>query len=302
LLEVRLWYVRMSSSFKRRGKEKAAVRPDATASTARRAPSSPSSFPSSATTAASELKFSDNGTVSFSAHHPIHHPILDPRRQGNPTHAPPPQPAPTVAAPHRPLPGTRPWTSNLTVTSFGLREVDTLLFSAGGRDAGGGGQPLRTLTVLEEDRLSDDLSRALCRCWCAEGVAQRQLVLLAGTAASLEGAGLDDGLVSDLGGSTPEELEDFVRSLPRDLHLDKSREQARQGGDGKDSHHGNAHNRESISAIAEEEGDEEDRDQDRATTSEDEGLVNAWQYRKSVQGQRSGINSGARDSSPIYLF
>ena len=56
------------------------------------------------------------------------------------------------------LPGTKSWTNNLTLTSFGLREIDSFLFSSGGE---GGGQPLQTLVMLEEDRLTDDLARAL---------------------------------------------------------------------------------------------------------------------------------------------
>jgi hypothetical protein len=59
------------------------------------------------------------------------------------------------------LVGTKPWTGGLTLTSFGLREVDSLFL-------GGGGQPLRTAILLEEDRWTNDLSHSLMRYWSAE--------------------------------------------------------------------------------------------------------------------------------------
>jgi len=55
--------------------------------------------------------------------------------------------------------GTRPWVGGLTLTSSGLREVDVIL---------GGGQPLGTVVLVEEDRWTQDLALALTRCWCAE--------------------------------------------------------------------------------------------------------------------------------------
>ena len=124
------------------------------------------------------------------------------------------------------LPGTKHWTNNLTLTSFGLREIDSFFFSSGGGNDAGGGQPLQTCVMLEEDRLTDDIARALSRYWCAEGVAQRQMVLMAsllpGADASLQL--LDDGTDSiHSEGSTPDELHDFILSLPRNLHLDKFR-------------------------------------------------------------------------------
>ena len=59
------------------------------------------------------------------------------------------------------LVGTKPWTGGLTLTSFGLREVDSLFL-------GGGGQPLRTAILLEEDRWTNDLAQSLMRYWSAE--------------------------------------------------------------------------------------------------------------------------------------
>jgi len=55
--------------------------------------------------------------------------------------------------------GTRPWVGGLTLTSSGLREFDAIL---------GGGQPLGTVILVEEDRWTQDLALALTRCWCAE--------------------------------------------------------------------------------------------------------------------------------------
>ena len=135
----------MSSSFKRRGTKKATTSSS----------SSPSSVP---TPSAAPASVSSSASSSIS---PLPQPHQLPQR--------------TVSVSSSLLPGTRPWTSNLTVTSFGLREIDSFLFSpggGGGKDGGGGGQPLQTLVLLEEDRLTDDLSRALCRYWCAEGVTQ----------------------------------------------------------------------------------------------------------------------------------
>ena len=213
------------------------------------------------------------------------------------------------------LPGTKHWTNNLTLTSFGLREIDSFFFSSGGgsNDAGGG-QPLQTCVMLEEDRLTDDIARALSRYWCAEGVAQRQMVLLVSL---LPGADeslqlLDDG---DIGtdnmhseGSTPDELHDFILSLPRNLHLDKFRakEAKKQSSNAISSSNKNeknaidgndmmsSNNRESISAIIEEDEEEEEDEKSNdgeVQQSKDEGLINAWQYRKSVQDARSGIDN-----------
>ncbi|KAL7425594.1 hypothetical protein ACHAXH_000121, partial [Discostella pseudostelligera] len=208
------------------------------------------------------------------------------------------------------LPGTRPWTSNMTVTSFGLREMDSFLFSpgcGGGKDGGGGGgQPLQTMILLEDDRLTDDLSRAMCRYWCAEGVAQRQLVMLPSLLPSADESlqllddtdGVDGHNINNEG-STPEELHEFVLSLPRNLHLDKLRSKAttkkQSSSDMTTSSSAdermNNHGREAITAIAEEDEHDEDDDEDQATTTTtgDEGLINAWQYRKSIQVARSGI-------------
>ena len=55
--------------------------------------------------------------------------------------------------------GTKPWIGGLTLTSSGLRELDAIL---------GGGQPLGTSIMIEEDRWTQDLALALARYWSAE--------------------------------------------------------------------------------------------------------------------------------------
>ena len=55
--------------------------------------------------------------------------------------------------------GTKPWIGGLTLTSSGLREFDAIL---------GGGQPLGTAILIEEDRWTQDLALALARYWSAE--------------------------------------------------------------------------------------------------------------------------------------
>jgi hypothetical protein len=57
------------------------------------------------------------------------------------------------------LPGTKPWTGGITLTSTGLREWDNLL---------GGGQPPGTCIWLEEDRWTRSLALCLIKYWCAE--------------------------------------------------------------------------------------------------------------------------------------
>ena len=55
--------------------------------------------------------------------------------------------------------GTKPWIGGLTLTSSGLRELDAIF---------GGGQPLGTWILMEEDRWTQDLTLALVRYWAAE--------------------------------------------------------------------------------------------------------------------------------------
>jgi GTP-sensing pleiotropic transcriptional regulator CodY len=55
--------------------------------------------------------------------------------------------------------GTKPWIGGLTLTSTGLRELDAIV---------GGGQPLGTVILVEEDRWTQDLALCLVRYWSAE--------------------------------------------------------------------------------------------------------------------------------------
>ena len=55
--------------------------------------------------------------------------------------------------------GTKPSKGGLTLTSSGLRELDAII---------GGGQPLGTAMLIEEDRWTQDLALALTRYWSAE--------------------------------------------------------------------------------------------------------------------------------------
>jgi hypothetical protein len=58
-----------------------------------------------------------------------------------------------------PIKGVRPWQGGTYLTSVGLNDLDAIL---------GGGQPLGTCIVVEEDRWVEDLALSLVRYWCAE--------------------------------------------------------------------------------------------------------------------------------------
>ena len=122
----------------------------------------------------------------------------------------------------------------------------------------------------------------------------------------------EEGGDEDDDGSTPEELRDFLASLPRNLHLDKVRSQdaaaaagrEEKGGIGDDGGGGGipgGRGREPIPAIVEEDenddeenddDDDDDDDDDGGDGGEEEGLINAWQYRRSIQDARRGIGAG----------
>ncbi|EJK75076.1 hypothetical protein THAOC_03215 [Thalassiosira oceanica] len=110
-----------------------------------------------------------------------------------------------------------------------------------------------------------------------------------------EGGG-EAGAITE--GSTPAELGGFVDSLPRNLHLDKRRERARRlGEEGGAPQSTGQRGREAIAAIIEEEEDEGGP----KGSDPDEGLVNAWQYRRDVQESRSGMrpsSSAGRGGAP----
>eukprot|EP00956_Cyclotella_meneghiniana_P031743 scaffold84350_cov23-Cyclotella_meneghiniana.AAC.1 len=87
-------------------------------------------------------------------------------------------------------------------------------------------------------------------------------------------------------------MERFKLSLPRNLHLDKYRTKEKNQGSGVSDTSGETMAWEPI-AIIEEDEDEESNEMDTSSSSlhqtSEEGLVNAWQYRKSVQDARSGM-------------
>ena len=57
------------------------------------------------------------------------------------------------------LRGVKPWTGGIHLTSVGLNDLDVIL---------GGGQPLGTCILLQEDRFARDLAMSIMRYWCAE--------------------------------------------------------------------------------------------------------------------------------------
>ena len=219
--------------------------------------------------------------------------------------------APTIAR----LPGTKNWTGGLTLISTGLREIDAIL---------GGGQPLGTAILIEEDRLSFDLGMCLARYWGAEAVAQGQTLLLPSTKRDwhVDCDDLDDDVMpSDSGsGSSPSELMNYVDTIPRDLHLDKYRSRAdKEVGVSGGATDGEKEPQPAVAAAAAavapparmaiasiQEGDEEEEEEDDDDFGEsneggdennDDGLQIAWQYRESVQKERLGHSSSAAASS-----
>ena len=55
--------------------------------------------------------------------------------------------------------GVKPWAGGIHLTSVGLNDLDAIL---------GGGQPLGTCILIEEDRWTRDLALSLLKYWCAE--------------------------------------------------------------------------------------------------------------------------------------
>lgn len=202
--------------------------------------------------------------------------------------------APAIAR----LPGTKNWTGGLTLLSTGLREIDAIL---------GGGQPLGTAILVEEDRLSFDLGMCLARYWGAEAVAQGQTLLLPATKKDCDWDeeadddldGDEDVVLSSGGGSSPSELDNYVNTIPRDLHLDKYRSRV---GKAMGASNADADTDKETPIASIQEGDEEEDDDDDDDFGEskegedknnDDGLQIAWQYRESVQKERLGHPSSS---------
>jgi len=189
--------------------------------------------------------------------------------------------------------GTKPWVGGLTLTSTGLRELDAIC---------GGGQPLGTAILVEEDRWTQDLGIALARYWAAEAVSQEQNLALVVTNSGLNvdvDLTMDDDDLNahqsshESGGLSALGANVFLSILPRDLHLDKAISKLGEQEKKK--------NRPDIStafsklqpfAIVEEddfqEGDEHDTERSAIDGKADSGLQNAWQYKISVQRERLG--------------
>ena len=55
--------------------------------------------------------------------------------------------------------GVKRWTGGIHLTSVGLNDLDAIL---------GGGQPLGTCILLQEDRWTRDLALSLVKYWCAQ--------------------------------------------------------------------------------------------------------------------------------------
>jgi len=159
------------------------------------------------------------------------------------------------------------------LTSMGLNDLDTIL---------GGGQPLGTCILLREDRWTSDLARSLVKYWAAEAVSQEQrLIIPVATASSKPDVGFSESAESYLVSSFPrrEDAESLLSNLPRNLHWDKQKRKAESAGGG-DSTPGP-----SLAILDEEEEDP------------DEGLEVAWQYKKSVQQERSGLGKAAQQAA-----
>ncbi|KAL7569115.1 hypothetical protein ACA910_016948 [Epithemia clementina (nom. ined.)] len=184
------------------------------------------------------------------------------------------------------LPGTKHWAGGITLTSTGLRDLDNIL---------GSGQPLGTCIWLDEDRWTRSLAMALVKYWCAEAVSQNQRLLIPVNVDEDEKASKkcstscfdsdDDELLpyfSDCSGV--EHILRLLKSLPRNLHLDKAHKGSTQGD----------HQTAVALDTVGEEGSEDEHDEslaNEATSTDDEGLKIAWQYRKSVQRERLGQSS-----------
>lgn len=166
------------------------------------------------------------------------------------------------------LKGTKPWTGGITLSSVGIRDLDSIL---------GGGQPVGTCLLLEEDRWTRDSALSLVKYWCAEAVSHEQLLLIPtfhdDSSLALPTSALpfyEKKTYAGRHGATSTEINDLIDSLPRNLNWDKAAGKVVEEGE-------KSRPLEILEEV--EEGDSE------------EGLQIAWQYRKSVQHERLGHKS-----------
>lgn len=181
--------------------------------------------------------------------------------------------------------GVKPWTGGIHLTSVGLNDLDVIL---------GGGQPLGTCILLREDRWTRDLALSLVKYWTAEAISQGQKLLIP-VARDTTGRSIDGNEGGDFFTSTKDQdatyvnrevVEDILLALPRNLHWDKQRQRTPQK-TGDEEVPGSW-------TIQEEDGHEDD---DEA----EEGLKVAWQYKKSVQQQRSGLANSKTTASTVPM-
>ncbi|GFH47737.1 hypothetical protein CTEN210_04212 [Chaetoceros tenuissimus] len=177
--------------------------------------------------------------------------------------------------------GTKPWVGGFTLTSSGLREFDAIL---------GGGQPLGTAMLLEEDRWTQDLAMALMRYWAGEAVAQGQTLSLAATQQDVKDISLDSieakGTLSSQGMSSIA-LSKFLQMIPLDQHFEKakSKDEAFQRKIDKAKIEKNITSLSGFDTIQE---DDDYAEEEMEDTVAEEGLTNAWQYKLSIQNKRMG--------------
>jgi len=155
------------------------------------------------------------------------------------------------------LPGVKPWTGGIHLTSVGLNELDNLL---------GGGQPLGTCIFLEEDRWTRDLAYSLLKYWCAEAISQDQSLVFPIIEDDSSSAYTSSNEAHNAHSSLNDEIARILMSLPRNLHWAKAQKQ--QSADEKHA------DTPTDLGILEEDDQGEDGE---------EGLEIAWQYKKSVQ-------------------
>lgn len=192
--------------------------------------------------------------------------------------------------------GTKAWTGGMTLTSFGHNEMDVIL---------GGGQPLGTCILIKDDRWTQgDLTELLVKYWLSEGIAQKQFVLGISTKSDECFTQEDEEEENDDngGGVSARELFNLIQDLPKNLHVEKERKKKsileaneKAKNDEKDSSSKSMLGFDS-NTIIEEEGEEEEEEEDDYDNS-DEGLKIAWQYRKDIQKERSGITTSSTSST-----
>lgn len=223
---------------------------------------------------------------------------------------------PTATTSFATLSGVKPWQGGLYLTSSGLQDLDVVI---------GGGQPIGTCLLVQEDRFSTALAQTLVQYWCAEAISQQQVLLapivVLGTNV-VSGKKEEDVLHFDddhgNGGSSSFELQTLLENLPRNLHWDKwkQRSEVQQAQETtsslslKDTTTMRSHLEQGSGGMMEileeeeDDGEEDDESMDSGSaaatalpTSSDDNLRNAWQYKASVQQHRSGVVPGSSSSA-----